>query len=563
MPSLPMPDLRDIIDQRWDVIVVGTGIGGGTLGHALAKAGRRVLFCEKGRSHLAGADALVGTYAEQQFERPSVPRPEHREVLARAGRFFDQVTDWSGRAPRTFIPFIGAGTGGSSALYGMAMERFLPEDFTPRRNYPDAKESSLPERWPISYEDLAPYYAEAELLYGVRGGRDPLRGAESGPPLPEAAPLTAAGSELYEFLGSKGLHPYRLPMACEYVPDCECCQSYLCKRNCKNDSARVCLRPAIEDHGAVLLDQCEVIRLEATREAVTGVICEHRGEELRLRADIVVLAAGALVTPMVLLRSRSDWWPNGLANGSGLVGRNLMRHFLDLYVLTPRVRPVDNRQKELAFNDFYQHGRQRLGTVQSFGRLPPAEVLAESLHEDIRHGPAAWLGGAFGLAKPFINPALRRLTERSLVLAGILEDFPYTENRVSIGPEHGAAIDVHYELRPEGHARIERFRAVVRDALRPYKVQIVKQSENNERLAHACGTCRFGEDPQHNVLATDNRAHGLENLYVVDSSFFPSSAGTNPSLTIAANALRVAHRLVGSGAGWPTASAAAHQEEIL
>ena len=544
MALLPMLELRDIINRKWDAIVVGTGIGGATLGYALARAGKKVLFCEKGRSHLGNADVLAGSYAEQHFEHPSVPRSEHRDLLARAGRSWDPITDHSYGKSRTFIPFIGAGTGGSSALYGMAMERFLPVDFAPLRNHCDTIASSLPERWPIAYEELAPYYSAAEQLYGVRGGRDPLRSEAVLAPLPDAPPLTPAAQELADRLAGKGLHPYRLPMACEYVAGCECCQSYLCARDCKNDSARICIRPALAQHGAVLLDRCNVLRLEAVRESVTGVSCERLGSRFMLKGDFVVLATGALVTPAILLRSRSAQWPDGLANDSGLVGRNLMRHFVDLYLVTPSGRPEDNRQKELAFNDFCHLPGQRLGTVQSFGRLPPADVLAESLQEDLRHGPRPWLATALRLVKPVVRPALRRMGERSLVLAGILEDLPYAANRVTVESDDAAPIGIRYQLHPEGEARIAAFRSRVRDALSPYRIQVVKQAENNERLAHACGTCRFGDDSKSSVLDRGNRAHGLANLYVVDGSFFPSSSATNPSLTIAANALRVADQVL-------------------
>lgn len=537
-----MTNISEIIVQKWDVIVVGTGIGGATLGYALAKAGKKVLFCEKGRSYLGNTEVLTGRYAEQSFAQPSVPQPKHQALLARAGRCWDQIEDCSGSKIRRFIPFIGTGVGGSSALYGMAMERFFPEDFTPRGNYSAATEASLPECWPISYQDLAPYYAAAEQLYRVRGGGDPLRAEEATNSLPAAPPLTPAAQDLTDFLQGKGLHSYRLPLACESVPDCECCQSYLCPRNCKNDSARVCLQPALEQYGAALLDQCEVLRLEATRQTVTGVVCERQGNPLVLKGDLVVLAAGALVTPTILLRSRSNLWPNGLANDSGLVGCHLMRHFVDLYLITPRHGVGDNRHKEIAFNDFY-HASERLGTVQSFGRLPPGEILAESLSQDIHHGPLPWLEKPFALLKPFLKPVLQRMVERSLVLAGIMEDLPYPDNRVTIKDDQGP-IQLHYQIRPDEQARIERFRIRVREALRPYKVQIVKQAENNERLAHACGTCRFGENPQESVLDPRNRAHRLGNLYIVDSSFFPSSGGTNPSLTIAANALRVAGQIL-------------------
>src|SRR5690349_11882496 len=255
-----MADPRQPGQRDWDVLVVGTGMGGATLGYALARGGKRVLFCEKGRSHLGDGQALRGDYAETFFARPEAPQPRHRDVLLRAGRYADAVADDSGPRPRRYVPFIGCGTGGSSALYGMALERFFPADFTPRRNYPEAGESSLPESWPISYEDLRAYYGAAEQLYRVHGTPDPCRGDDPAGCLLAPAPLGAGVQELYDFFRAKGLHPYRLPLACEYVPGCEGCQGYLCAKDCKNDSARVCLRPALERHGAGLLDECEVVR---------------------------------------------------------------------------------------------------------------------------------------------------------------------------------------------------------------------------------------------------------------------------------------------------------------
>jgi hypothetical protein len=227
-----------------------------------------------------------------------------------------------------------------------------------------------------------------------------------------------------------------------------------------------------------------------------------------------------------------------------------MRHHVDLYLITPRTPgPLDNRQKELAFNDFYgpaggAAGRT-LGSVQSFGRLPAAAILAESLEQDIRDGSLPWAAGPFKLVKPFLKGALEKLVDRSFVLATIMEDLPYQDNRVT--PSSGAPaspLTMRYTVHPYDQERTDSFRAAMLDLLKPYKAKLIKQAENNQRIAHVCGTCRFGSDPADSVLDSNNRAFGVNNLFVVDSSFFPSSAGTNPSLTIAANALRVADRLL-------------------
>ena len=535
---------------KWDVIVAGTGMGGAAIGYALAKAGKSVLFCERGMSHLNSKLALRGEFAESFFPCPEVPQPKHREILARAGRATDEIEDVSGDRTRRFVPFTGWGTGGSTALYGMALERFFPSDFTPRHNYPQAGEATLPESWPITYEELRPYYEAAERLFRVRGTVDPLRANESFDHLLPPPPLSPASKELYDFLSGKGLHPYRSPMACEYVSDCKCCQGYLCDTDCKNDSARICLEPALSQFGAQLLDECEVVKLDATRSEVTGVVCSWRGRQLTLRAAVVVLALGVLETPRVLLNSASPAWPNGLANDSGLVGRNLMRHYVDLYAILPKKRqefPVNF--KELAFNDFYMNGKQKFGTVQSFGAMPPAPILVAGIEQELREGRSSLAGSLFKLVKPVVRTFLAQLFLRSTILATITEDVPYRDNLVTLSDRSDnlgrRRLILNYQIHEHERKRIKAFREQLREILKPYHFVLIKQAENNERIAHACGTCRFGLDPKESVLDANNRAHGLSNLYAVDSSFFPSSGGTNPGLTIAANALRVAEHLSG------------------
>lgn len=539
--------MLDDLDQLWDALIVGTGMGGATLGLALARAGQRVLFLEKGASHLHNAQAILGRYAETSFPLPAVAQASHRDNLQRAGRYVEMIEDRSGPRTTRFIPFIGAGSGGSSALYGMALERFFPSDFEPGKRHAGAPDTSLPEHWPVSYETMLPYYAAAERLYRVRGTRDPLR-AEQSAPIPPPPPLTPGAAELVDFFSKRGLHPYRLPMACDFVDGCATCQGYLCEKSCKNDASRICIQPAISEHGARLLDGCEVLRVEATRHSVSGVLCSWRGEQRRLRARRVILAAGALETPRLLLASCSTDWPNGLANDSMMVGRNLMRHHIDLYLIKPTVKNFDNRHKEFAFNDFYSGQCANMGSVQSFGRLPPVPVLAASMEDDLRQGKFPWTAPLFKLAQPLVKPVLKSLVYDRMILATTLEDLPYTDNCVTL-PEKGsdARLTLRYRVRAYDEDRIEVFRAHMRDLLKPYSFSIVKQANNNQRIAHVCGTCRFGDDPRSNVLDANNRAHGLDNLYVVDASFFPSSGGTNPSLTITANALRVADHLIQAG----------------
>lgn len=534
--------MEELTAQHWDVIIVGTGMGGATIGHALAKSGKRVLFCEKGRSSWEST-AIKGHYPEASFDRPSAPQPHHRTMLADAGRDWNEMEDKSHARQKSYLPFIGAGTGGSSALYGMALERFFPADFTPRSAHPDATDADLPESWPIAYADLVPFYEAAERLYRVRGEPDALRGEEFRPAYLPPPSLTQSATKLRDYLKDQGCHPYRLPQACEFKPECACCQGYLCPRDCKNDSSRICLEPALKQHGARLLDECEVLRLEAESARVTGVVCRYRGKTLALRGAVVILAAGALYTPGILLASKSAEWPDGLANQSGLVGKNLMRHFVDLYVLRFGLKKgLDGRWKEIGFNDFYV-GEAKLGSVQSFGALPPASILVASLQHELRQGPIPLVGAFFTLARPMVQAYLQRLLSGGPIMAAIVEDLPYRENRVEVDPATGR-LNLHYTIHAQDRDRIEQMRSRLHRLFKPFRPMLLPQAENNERLAHVCGTCRFGTDPATSVLDPNNRAHGVDNLYVVDASFFPSSGGINPALTVAANALRVANSML-------------------
>lgn len=525
---------HDIESTHWDALVVGSGMGGATAGYALAQAGMRVLFCEKGRL----APSLLGCYPEERLRSP-YPRSTDRELLAASGRCWEEIDDLSEARPKSFVPFIGCGAGGSSALYGMVLERFRREDFVPRQNHPGFPGAELPESWPFSYEELAPYYQEAETLYRVRGGVDPLRG-EMLTHLHAPPPLQGGQRVLFERLSSEGLHPYQLPLANENVPGCEVCQGVLCARSCKNDSRRICLEPAIKSYGARFVDECEVIHLETDGRRVVGVHCVRNGKPMTLRAGRVILAAGALHTPAILLRSTSDAWPSGLGNSSGLVGRNLMRHYVDLYVLA--VAPDGHRQdKAIGFNDLLESGDTRLGGLQSFGSLPPASMLVESLQEDLRHARGGSLAALFGMVKPVVKTGLHLLLTRRLALASLMEDMPSRDNRVEA--RNGRTL-IHYRIQDYDRRRIDMLRALLQRRLKALRPMVIKQAESNERLAHVCGTCRAGKDPTKSVVDADCRSHDVRNLYVADASFLPSSGGTNPALTVAANALRVARRML-------------------
>jgi choline dehydrogenase-like flavoprotein len=528
-------------------------MGGATAGFQLAKAGRKVLFVEKGRflqgdAPTAGADAAQASSADGADARlRSGLWPEPLEGATSFGR-------------SVFFAPLGCGTGGSTLLYAAGLERFAPEDFEPRRHHPQATESTLPDRWPVTYRELEPYYEQAERLYRVRGTADPLRTGDSSSLLPPP-PLSPRDRHLLESFQERGLHPYRIHVGCEFVSGCDMCTSGPCPRACKSDAARICLLPALEQFGASLLAECEVLRLDADRGGVTAAQCRVGDRRLAIRARTFVLAAGAYMTPVILLNSKSDAWPNGLANASGLVGRNLMFHVSDFIAVAP-TRPLSGEGplKSLALNDFYIDGGTKLGTFQTLGAsIVPGQIM--QYMRDVAERESTWWKKLASprptwwrkLSSPFVRLVALFMfhalnLKHASIWATIIEDLPYRDNRIVADPDARNGMRFEYRYADELARRVQISRDALARKLAPHKL-IVLSKGNNLNFGHVCGTCRFGDDPAESVLDKTNRAHGVSNLYVVDASFFPSSGGTNPSLTIAANALRVAdliHASMGS-----------------
>jgi choline dehydrogenase-like flavoprotein len=498
------PGLQEAQRIPWDVIVVGTGPGGAAVGWALTTPKRRILFLERGLD-LRDGDALRGQLAEDLHGFRSLSESERRLRLARCGRMVETIEDAT-RGDR-FLPHLGCGTGGSSVLYGMTMERLFPSDFQ--------------SGWPLSYQEMVPWYEAAESLFRVRGTPDPIRG-EPVPHLLEPLPLSPANQAVFDAARAQDLHPYRLHLACERLPGCTLCHGHLCgaSRTCKNDALRICLEPALAQEGNQLLCRTAVTRLESLGRSVTLVHARHEdGTALRLRGRIVVLASGALSTPRILLNS-------GLANRSGLVGRCLMRHVIDLYVLRKAPPPEEPAvAKELGLNDFYCVDGRKLGSIQSFGLPPSVDYLLNQPGFNVWR----WMG-------PLAGSVARRFAGTPII-ASVLEDAPDPDNAVNTP---GGGWRIRYRL---GSAEIERrrlLRDLVHRTFRRFGPVRGGGTEDRKGLGHVCGTCRLGDDPRSSVLDTCNRAHDLDNLYVTDASFFPASGAVSPALTIVANALRVA-----------------------
>ena len=288
VPSEIVP--QDAESHFWDVIVIGTGAGGSTAGFNLARLGRSVLLIERGRLLHHDPAVVRGTFHGRAT-------PKRRSdmagglALSMSGKKRPALQFLRGRP-------IGSGAGGSTAHFNAVMDRFRPQDFTPRRFFPGVSDASLPEAWPITHEDMAPFYDRAESLYRVRGTQDPL--APTGASLLEPPPASDRELAVFDALKGVGLNPYRIHSALEHVPGCTGCPGMLCPRPCRNDAARICLYPALDRYGAKILANCRAIRFEERGRVVERVICERDRRQIALRARVFIVAANAFLTPALL-----------------------------------------------------------------------------------------------------------------------------------------------------------------------------------------------------------------------------------------------------------------------
>lgn len=510
--------LADLTETLWDVIVIGTGIGGGTAGRALAESGRRVLFLEKGGAGYRTEETrLSSTLADPVARalRGFWPDPVHAKIDGQA---------------RVFHAALGAGVGGSSVFYAATLERPARHDLETTEGRPHPTGG-----WPVTMADFAPWLARAEAMYHVNGGLDPL---DPGAPLPPGPDPTAADRAIMDRLQANGLHPYLLHAAVRHLPGCAACFGRKCPRPCKMDARSAGVEPALATGRATLLDRTEVTRLEVAGDRVTGVQATRDGVSLTFRATQIVLAAGALSSPRLLLASMSDTWPDGLANRSGLVGRNLMFHLNEVFALWPGKGIAAGPSKAIGFRDLYFAQDQRLGMVQAMGvDVGYGEVLHVLRERWARH--ALGRGRIAREAARIPAWAATQMLGSAKLFVGLLEDLPYAANRVTYNPAHPGRISLDYSVQPELLARRALFRRLIGRAFRGNRTLFLARAPE-PNWGHPCGTLRMGHDAVASVVDGVGRAHGMANLWVADASVFPTSMGVNPSLTIAAQALRMA-----------------------
>jgi len=509
---------------RYDIIVVGSGPGGASLVHRLAPTGKRILLLERG-DYLPRSTANWDSktvFVDGAYQAPDI---------------------WYGRNGETFHPGLHYYVGGNSKVYGAALFRLRERDFGEV-----AHQQGISPAWPLRYGDFEPFYTEAERLFAVHGqrGEDPLEPPASAPyPFPPVShePRIQA---LSDNLASDGLHPFHLPLGIRLderdgraTPTsicirCDAFDGFPCLLNGKADAQVMCVDPTLAAYPNVeLLTGAYVTRLETdgTGRAVTSVHVSRGGEQERYTADIVVVACGALSSALLLLRSVSDAHPHGLANGSGQVGRNYMRHNQSVLMALMREPNETVFQKTLALTDFYFGAADwdfPLGLIQMCASSHAEQLKGEAL--------PAWL-------EWLPNVPFERMASHSMDFWLSSEDLPRPENRIFYDGER-VVLDV-YEQGQEAHRRLKQKleHYIGRHTSHPVLLErnlYLGRDIPIGGTAHQAGTARFGTDPTNSVLNLDCRAHELDNLYVTDASFFPSIGAVNPTLTIIANALRVA-----------------------
>ena len=495
--------------SRYDIIIIGSGAGGGTIAHALAGTSARILILER------------GDFIPQEDEN------WNPEAVWKHLRY--RVTEqWLDRKGQTFQPYTHYCVGGNTKFWGSVLYRLRREDFQAVEHA-----DGVSPAWPIDYETLEPYYDRAECVYHVRGqhGVDPTEVPRK--PFPyEPVPHAAGVAVLVEQLRQQGLHPSPLPLGLLRPGEengcilCNTCNSFPCKVHAKSDADVCCIRPTLQQPTVTLWTKAFARRLltDATGRRVEAVEVERNGETSRVEAPLIIVSCGAVNSAALLLRSATAAHPNGLGNSSGLVGRRYMAHLATMMQGFHPFRLNETVfQKTVAINDFYNRGPDTpypLGQIQSQGRTHG--VMAQTV--------APWI--------PLW--AYDAWVSRGVDWLAISEDLPRDTNRVTVEPD--GRIRLHY--RPNN---LEAHRRLITETKRILKRLgfwvVMAHSHRGRNTTHQCGTLCFGTDPRSSVLDPYCRSHDIDNLFVVDASFFPSSAAVNPGLTIAAQALRVADHI--------------------
>jgi choline dehydrogenase-like flavoprotein len=510
---------------HYDIIIIGTGAGGGTLARHLAPSGKSILLLERG-------DWLPRELENWDAESVFV---QNRYVSA---------DTWYDKDGKAFQPQVHYFVGGATKLYGAALYRQRKEDFGELHHY-----DGISPAWPISYDEMEPYYTKAEQLYQVHGarGEDP-----TDPPAGAPYPFPAVSHEpriqqLSDDLAKEGYHPFHTPNGIMLNEQnrpfstcirCKDCDGFPCLVHAKSDAEVQGVRPALEYPNVTLLTNSRAVKLNsnAAGTSVTEVEVEQGGERETYQGDIVVVSAGATNSALLLLTSASDKHPGGLANGSDQVGRNYMFHNSVAVLAVSREPNPTKFQKTLGINDFYfgmEGFEYPMGNIQMVGKSQAPMYKGEkpletklapmfALHEIANHAVDFWLS---------------------------TEDLPKPNNRVTLDQEGKVKLSYTHNNQVAQQKLYDKLKSMLGHlGMHPdhlvHRNAYMKNYIPVAGVAHQAGTVRFGSNPKTSVLDVNCKAHELDNLYVVDTSFFPSISAVNPALTAMANALRVGDHLL-------------------
>lgn len=509
------------MEVEYDLIIIGSGAGGGTLAHALKDSGKKILIIER------------GDYLKREKENWS-PKSVFLENR------YHTKEKWLDSEGKAFTPGMNYYVGGNTKVYGAALLRLRKEDFGEIKHYGGTSPA-----WPLSYEDFKPWYLEAEKLYSVHGnrGEDPTEPFDENPYPHEAISHEPYIEALSDSLKKQNLKPFHLPLGLRLNEKeseksacirCDTCDGFPCLVDAKADAEISCIEPSLNSPNITLLKNAMALRLNTSKDGkdVTEVEVEREGKKEIYKAKTFVVSCGAINSAALLLRSKNEKHPNGLANSSDQVGRNYMFHTNSVMIAISGSKNPTKYEKTLALNDFYHRSEDSdlpLGHMQLLGNVKAEMLQAQA---------------------PKFTPrfALELLAKHSVGWWLTTEDLPDPKNRITVTKE--GQIQVSYkENNHEAHKRLLQKLKSILSKTEGHKFLFPNHIYLSQEIpiagcAHQAGTVRFGVDPKTSVLDLDCKAHDLSNLYVVDSSFFPSIGAVNPTLTIIANALRITNKLL-------------------
>ncbi|QRM56415.1 GMC family oxidoreductase [Sinorhizobium sp. BG8] len=489
--------------QTADIVIIGSGIGGASLAYSLASSGRRIVILER------------GGYLKDS--------PEARDDVAIFQKgFYRSSEEWLGTDGESFLPGNYYYVGGNSKFYGAVMYRYRAQDFLPRPHMDGASPG-----WPLSYEELAPWYDAAETVFQVRGSTqqdatEPFHAKPYDfPPVPDEPAIASVRKKLEKV----GIHPSSLPLAVDI-------DAWLKRAKTgwdafpgtdagKIDAEAGPLAQALKNPNVTVITGASVSRLETDESGrrVTAAVYVKDGVEHRISADLFAVAAGAVQSAALMLRSANKAHPTGLGNSSDQLGRNFMNHNTTaMLTINPFSPNTSVYQKTIAFNDFYNEDNEfgfPLGNVQLLGH-----ITGNILKANFPVPAPAWF--------------TRLLARYAYGWFLTSEDLPSPESRVMVRDDHIVMHWVRTNMRAH-EALISKTRAVMRKAGFPI---VLTHTFGRKTTSHQCGTARLGNDPRTSVVNLDCRSHDVENLYVTDASVLPTSAAVNPALTISALAIK-------------------------